>query len=96
MDALQEEGVARAPIACQTLFKVSSNRRFFPILALTLLKTPQHGTADGFSRLQGRNLRFPQTEASLSLQTIVEEKLAQGALSAMYDPDRICIGLFPA
>ncbi|KAJ9419863.1 hypothetical protein FOXG_22190 [Fusarium oxysporum f. sp. lycopersici 4287] len=29
IDAWQKEGVARAPVACQALFKSSSNRRYF-------------------------------------------------------------------
>ncbi|EWY92138.1 hypothetical protein FOYG_09033 [Fusarium oxysporum NRRL 32931] len=53
IEAWREQGVARAPVACQMLFKTSSSRRYFPVLAPvpTLSKT-SHGTAspaDGFS-----------------------------------------------
>jgi hypothetical protein len=33
IEAWQKEGVARAPVAYQTLFKSSSYRRYFPVLA---------------------------------------------------------------
>ncbi|WKT54075.1 hypothetical protein QSH57_004659 [Fusarium oxysporum f. sp. vasinfectum] len=33
IEAWQKAGVARAPVACQTLFKSSSNRRYFPVQA---------------------------------------------------------------
>ncbi|KAI3571617.1 hypothetical protein IWW34DRAFT_894631 [Fusarium oxysporum f. sp. albedinis] len=86
----QKAGVARAPVACQTLFKSSSNRRYFPVLAPELdsvsasepvLSDISHGpasTADGSDELHaGASSAYLQF--SLPLEKLIEEKLTQAA-----------------
>ncbi|RKK92470.1 hypothetical protein BFJ68_g15881 [Fusarium oxysporum] len=90
IEAWQEAGVARAPVACQTLFKSSSNRRYFPVLAPELdsvsasepvLSDISHGpasTADGSGK-QDAGASSAYLQSSLPLEKLIQEKLTQAA-----------------
>ncbi|KAH7205213.1 hypothetical protein BKA60DRAFT_545469 [Fusarium oxysporum] len=93
LEAWQKEGVACAPVACQTLFKSSSNRRYFPVLAPELESTSvlesmssgiSHAPASTVDRSgeldAGASPAYLQS--SLLLETLIEEKLTQAAYLA--------------
>ncbi|EWY79884.1 hypothetical protein FOYG_16949 [Fusarium oxysporum NRRL 32931] len=87
LEAWQKEGVACAPAACQTLFKSSSNRRYFPVRAPELepissgISRAPASIVDGSSEPDaGASLTYLQP--SLPLETLIEEKLSQAAHQA--------------
>ncbi|KAK2685192.1 hypothetical protein QWA68_016622 [Fusarium oxysporum] len=90
LEAWQKEGVACAPVACQTLSKSSSNRRYFPVLApeleptsvseptLSEISHAPASTVDGSGELDaGASSAYLQS--SIPLETLIEEKLTQAA-----------------
>ncbi|KAJ4131223.1 hypothetical protein NW765_017115 [Fusarium oxysporum] len=103
LEAWLKEGVARAPIACQTLFKSSSNRRYFPVLAPELeptsvsepvLSETSHAPAStvGGSGELDPGASSAYLQSTLPLDALIEEKLAQAAhltvTSAQHTRDR--------
>ncbi|RBA11796.1 hypothetical protein FPRO05_14233 [Fusarium proliferatum] len=88
LEAWLKEGVACAPIACQTLFKSSSNRRYFPVLAPELEPTSvsepllseiSHAPAStvGGSGELDAGASSAYLQSPLLLDTLIEEKLTQ-------------------
>lgn len=91
----QEEGVVRAPVACQTLFKASSNRRLFPVLAPVLLTTLDRTArpANGLDKPDGKVAVCPQS--SLSLEALIEENLARATSSSKNVQDAFQLQVHP-
>jgi hypothetical protein len=99
LEAWLKEGVARAPIACQTLFKSSSNRRYFPVLApeleptsvseplLSEISHAPASTVGGSGELDpGASSAYLQS--TLPLDALIEEKLTLFLYSLCSLPNR--------